>query len=182
MRDRNVAERPSGASKKGKGDRVVWDLRSLFAGDDDPAMDKKIREVEKESMRFIDKWKDSKEYLNEPSVLRQALDEYEQWRRRFGTDGDAGYYFWLRTQQDQNDPALKAKFNKIEEFSRRIENGIQFFSLRIAKIPRGRQKKFLDYEGLRPYRHFLDRIFAGARYLLSEPEEKIVNLKEQTSS
>ncbi len=182
MKDRHDAKRSSGATKAGKGGGIVWDLGSLFSGDDDPAVDEVIRKVEKESLRFINKWKDRRDYLQKPPVLRQALDEYEKWKRRFGTDGDAGYYFWLRTQQDQNDPRLKARFNKIEEFSRRIENEIQFFHLRIAKIPKGRQKMFLDYEGLREYRHFLARIFAVSRYQLSEPEEKVLNLKEQTSS
>jgi oligoendopeptidase F len=83
--------------------------------------------------------------------------------------------------QDQNNPDLKAKFNRIENFSKKIENDIQFFHLRIAKISRKYQKKFLEYDGLKDYKHFLERIFAESRYLLSEPEEKILNLKTSTS-
>lgn len=109
------------------------------------------------------------------------MDEYEEWKRYYGSEGDEGYYFWLRTSQDQNDPALKAKFNKIEHFSKKIENDIQFFYLRIAKIPVRLHNKFLEYAGLRDYKHFLERIFAESKYLLSEPEEKILNLKATTS-
>jgi oligoendopeptidase F len=114
-------------------------------------------------------------------MLRQALDHYEAWKRRYGTDGDEGYYFWLRTRQDQNDPKLKARFSKIEEFSKKIDNDIQFFRLRIARINREEQKKFLQHDALQRYRHFLERIFAESRYNLSEPEEKILNLKSATS-
>jgi oligoendopeptidase F len=161
--------------------QIVWNLKPLFLSDDDPFMERKRKIVERESYRFINKWKARRDYLQDPSVLRKALDEYEAWNRHYGADGDEGYYFMLRTQQDQNDPSLKAKYNKIEEFSRRIYNDIQFFHLRIGKIPPKRQGKFLGYAPLKKYRHFLERIFAESRYLLSDPEERILNLKSATS-
>ncbi len=161
--------------------KATWNLTPLFESDDDPRIEKALRTVEQKSYEFINKWKPRRDYLRDPAVMRQALDEYESWSRNYGTDGSAGYYFSLRTQQDRNDPGLKAKFNKIEEFSRRIQNDIQFFFLRTGKIPRKTQPKFLEYPGLKRYRHFLGRIFAEARFLLSEPEEKILNLKAATS-
>lgn len=160
---------------------TVWDLTPLQMGDDDPRCEEKRKFVETTSYAFINKWKSRKDYLEDPAVLKQALDEYEAWSGRCGTDGDEGYYFSLRTQQDENNPALKAKNNKIEDFSRRIQNDIRFFEMRIGKIPAGRRRLFLEYKGLRPYRHFLEQIFAAARYMLSEPEEKILNLKASTS-
>ena len=112
-------------------------------------MEEKRKFVEQKSYEFINAWKDRADYLEDPEVLGQALDQYEAWKRRYGTDGDEGYYFWLRTQQDQNDPKLKAKFNKIEEFSKKIENDSQFFYLRIARIKPEKQKTFLEHESLR---------------------------------
>src|SRR5512135_2072172 len=123
-------------AKKDKTGMDEWDLSPLFSGDGDPRIEKEMQRVETESHRFVRKWKGRKDYLFEPRVLKEALDEYERGRRTCGFDGDAGYYFWLRTEQDQNSPELKARFNKIEEFSRRIENDMQFFQLRIGKIPR----------------------------------------------
>jgi oligoendopeptidase F len=161
--------------------KATWDLTTLFDHDDDSGIDEQKEEVEERSRAFIDAWKTRTDYLREPSILRQALRDYERWNRDCGTDGNPGYYFWLRTQQDQNSPVLKAKFNKIEEFGRKIENDIRFFQLRIAKIPARLQKKFLDYRGLKEYRHFLERIFAESRHLLSETAEKILSLKSTTS-
>ncbi len=160
---------------------LTWDLSKFYSDDDDPGIEEDRKAVERKSYSFINKWENRKDYLKEPAVLRKALDEYEEWRRNYGTDGNAGYYFWLRTQVDRNDPELKAKFNKIEEFSRRLENDIQFFHLRIAKIPKASQPVFLKYKGLGKYRHFLERIFVEAEYMLSEKEEKILNLKAKTS-
>ncbi len=117
--------------------RTTWDLTPLFKSDSDPLMEKKRKRVEKQSYQFINAWKDRTDYLEDPVVLRKALDQYEAWKGRCGTDGDEGYYFWLRTQQDQNDPKLKAQFNKVEAFSKKIENDSQFFYLRIARIKPG---------------------------------------------
>jgi oligoendopeptidase F len=161
--------------------QITWNLQNLFDRDDDPAIEEKRKIVEKKSYAFIHKWKDRKDYLQNPLILKQALDEYNVWSRDYGSDGNEGYYFSLRTAQDQNDPKLKAQFNKAENFSKKIENDIQFFCLRIAGIPEKHQKKYIDYNGLRDYRHFLERIFAKSKYLLSEPEEKILNLKSPTS-
>ena len=162
--------------------RSVWNLKPLFAGDNDPRIEESRKRVEKMSYEFINAWKDRTDYLEDPAILRQALDQYESWKRKYYTDGDEGYYFWLRIHQDQNDPRLKARFNKIDEFSKKLENESQFFYLRIARIKPELQKRFIEYEGLARYRHFLGRIFAESRYHLSEPEEKILNLKSATSS
>lgn len=168
-------------TKAVKGAHTEWNLSPLFDRDDDPRFEEKRKIIEQKSYEFINKWKDRRDYLEDPSALKQALDEYEQWRRHYGSEGDEGYYFMLRTSQDQNDPALKARLNRIEEFSKRIENDIQFFSIRVARIKAEDQEKFLSYPGLVPYRHHLERLFAEAQYLLSEPEEKIMNLKATTS-
>ncbi len=161
--------------------QTVWNLSPLYKADDDPRMDKKRKVIERKSYGFINAWKDRKDYLEDPAALRQALDHYESWKHSYGSDGDEGYYFWLRSQQDQSDPNLKARFNKIEDFSKKIENDIQFFYLRVAAIKPERQRRFLEHEALGKYRHYLERIFAESRYHLSEPEEKIMNLKSSTS-
>ncbi len=166
-------------SKKGRD--IVWDLTPLFHGDDDPRIEDQKKVIQKKSYQFINRWKNRKDYLRDPKVLRQALDEYERWMRDCGTDGNPGYYYWLRSQVDMNNTALKAKYNKIEEFSKQIGNDMQFFHLRIAKVSRPMQKKFLSSAGLRTYRHYLERIFSESSYLLSEEEEKILNLKSTPS-
>lgn len=161
--------------------QTTWNLALLFSGDDDPKMAEDRKMVEEKSYQFIEKWKNKKEYLSDPALLAEALSEYEEWQRNYGTDGKEGFYFWLRTSQDNNDPKIKAKFNKISDFSKKIHNDMMFFELGIAKIPESEQKRFLEAEELKDYKHFLESIFQNAKYLLSEPEEKILALKSDTS-
>ncbi len=168
-------------SSQTQGKNTAWNLKHLFLSDDDPRIGKQKKLIQEKSYAFINKWKGRKDYLKDPVVLKEALDEYELWMRNYGSDGNPGYYFWLRNQIDKNNPNLKAEFSKIEEFGKKIGNDIQFFHLRIAKIPKSLQKRFLEYKGLLKYRHYLSRTFAESRYMLSEPEERIMNLKATTS-
>ena len=93
--------------------QITWNLGELFSGDNDPAMEERRKAVRESSYAFINKWKDRSDYLEDPVILKEALDEYEAWKRDCGTDGDEGYYFWLRTTHATNAPDLKAKFNKV---------------------------------------------------------------------
>ncbi len=154
-----------------------WNLTPLFLRDNDPHMPKKRQTVYKKSYDFINKWKKKTDYLTNIHVLKTALDEFEEWMKVYAYGGDEMYYFDLRTAQDENDSQLKAAYSKIEEFTLKIQNDIQFFTLNISKIPTDFQKKILSSRELAPYHHFLQRLFEESRYILSEKEEKILNLK-----
>ena len=109
-------------------DQTTWNFKELYESDYDPQMEKEEKQIKEKSYKFINKWNSRTDYLKDPKILKEALDEYEEWKRNCGADGNIGYYFWLRTQQEQNDTDLKAKHNKIVEFGKKIENDIQFFS------------------------------------------------------
>jgi oligoendopeptidase F len=158
-----------------------WNLTSLFTSDKDPKITKQRKKLQNEAQTFINKWQPRKDYLTKPTVLRQALDEYEYWSRNYSSDGNEGYYIWLRSQLDQNNPRLKAKLNDIINFSIQIENQMQFFPLRLSRISKKYHRIFLTHPKLAKYQHYLERLFAKSSHLLSEPEEKIVNLKYPTS-
>ncbi|HSW88640.1 MAG TPA: M3 family oligoendopeptidase [Candidatus Saccharimonadales bacterium] len=158
-----------------------WDLTPLFSSDIDPTMDNEREKIQTANNSFISKWKDREDYLQDPAVLKEALDEYELLTRTYGTQGKEGYYFWLRSQIEESNPDVKAKVNKIEEFGIKIANELQFFTMRIAKIDIALQPKFLEYTALAPYKHFLEKLFTQSQHLLSEPEEKILTLKSSVA-
>ena len=160
---------------------TIWDLSPLLSSDESPEAEEKLKVVETKCYEFINKWKDRSDYLESPATLKEALDEYELINAKYGTDGDVGYYFGLRSSQDQDNPVLKAKNNKIHDRSVKTGNDMSFFAHRISKIPQDKQAKFLEYGDLQDYRHWMELIFNEAKYLLSEEEEKILNLKSATS-
>jgi oligoendopeptidase F len=162
---------------KSKKKSYTWDLSPLYKSDADPQIEKDLAKHKKASYKFINKWKDRTDYLKSTIILKEALTDYEAWLDQGGILGDIGYYFSLRSTQEEDNPKLKARANQLNDFATKIENDSQFFALRLAKIPPAQQKKFLEDKSLVRWRHFLSRLFADAKYLLSEPEEKILNLK-----
>lgn len=161
--------------------KTSWDLSKLFKSKKDPAIEKERKSAKKTSYEFINKWKGRDDYLKNPKVLRQALDEFESWAKEYGAITTENYYFKLKTGINQNNPKLKGKKNKALEFGKKIENEMRFFLLNISKIDKKHQEKFLNDERLKPYKHFLEKRFAYSKYLLSDSEEKIMNLKTTTS-
>ncbi|MFA5071716.1 MAG: M3 family oligoendopeptidase [Candidatus Pacearchaeota archaeon] len=160
-----------------------WNLKLLFNSDDDPAIEEYQNWIKKKVSTFIKKWGEDNSYLTNSSALKQALNDYSSLEivGPAGGDGSStkdGFYFWLRTQQDQNDSELKAKYNKSIEFGNDLMNSIRFFIINIGKIESGKQIEFLDDESLNEYKHFLERIFAEAKYTLSLGEENILALKQ----
>jgi len=158
--------------------KTEWDFSPLTSG---KSFEEKRKDWQEATDNFVKKWKLRGDYLEKPEVLKEALDEFETWSKNFGDWADEAVYYWLKTQLDQNNPELKAKFLKVEEFSKKVENEISFFELNISKIPGDKQKEFLESGKLKDYRHFLERLFAHSKYLLSESEEKIMNLKSTSA-
>lgn len=158
-----------------------WNLDLLYSSDKDPAIEKDRKKIKKINYGFINKWKQREDYLTDIKALKEALDELEYIERNFGSEGREGFYFGLKSSLEEDNPSVKARLAKIDDFSRRIDNDSQFFELRLAAVPKKTQKLFLSSKELKEYRHYLFSLFESSKYLLSEPEEKIMNLKSNAS-
>ncbi len=153
----------------------------MLDGDHDPKIIQILTTAKTAYQDFVDTWEQRTDYLTNPAILKRALDDYEALARDHAGSGSAGYYFWLRSHQDQSDPKIKAQTNKIHELETKLVNEVEFFTNRLSKISLASQKLMLSALELKPYHHFLERLFTTGKYVLSEPEEKILNLMSQTS-
>ncbi len=161
--------------------KYTWDLTPLFKSDSDPEIAKYLALVEEKTAEFVEKWKENKAYLTDPKVMLEALNDFENWSRNYGIYNKADYYFGMRSEQDQENVELKAATNKLTEKAQKLISDTRFFTHQIALIPQNDQKKFLDFPELSKYKHFLEREFDSAKYLLTEAEENILTLKAPTS-
>lgn len=158
-----------------------WNLSFLLTSGDVSEEEAKKRSYVEESDKFVKTWKHRTDYLTNPSVLKKALDDYEKFSGSYAGGGEVGYYYVLKNFLDQNDPEIRAKLNKIQDLVTKTENNLQFFTHRVSKIKEKDQGKFLASPELLDYKHFLEVLFIEAKYLLSEDEEKILNLMSSTS-
>lgn len=139
--------------------------------------EKQLEIVKQKNEDFAKKWKDREDYLFDSKILLSALLEFDDLQKNYGTTGDLGYFWGLKESLNQSDPTIKAQNNKLEEFSIKLQNLNQFFSLKLSKISLEKQKEFLKCPDLINFKHFLEQLFATGKYTLSDAEEKIINLK-----
>jgi len=158
-----------------------WNLKLLYKSETDPQIQKDIDLSTKNVRSFVKTWKTNKEYTKDPAVLEKALQESEKLSATTGICDKPIYYFMMLNELDQTDANIKARLNQITEIYTKLVNEIQFFDLNISKIPKAKQSKFLNYEGLKPYKHLLEQSFLSSKYILSDKEEKVFNLTSKTS-
>lgn len=161
--------------------QASWDFDLLLDKGGEANIAKIRTEAETGSYKFINKWKDRSDFLSDPQVLKDALDEYETWARLYGTNSTEEYYYDLCHAKDQNNAEIKAKLNKASDLSNKIQNDIRFFTLKLAKVAEQKQKEFLANSQLSAYHHFLEGLFDEAKYILTEAEEKILTLEAESA-
>jgi len=160
-------------------DRASWNFELLLGSRGEIGLPELRAEAIAETEKFVKKWKERTDWLEDPAVLKEALDEYENWARFYGPNTIEEFYLGLRLEQDQSNTTTKAKLDQATEIGQRAMNNINFFTLRLGKISNEKQEKFLDSPILKGYHHFLENLFKEAKHTLSEAEEKILTLKSE---
>ena len=138
------------------------------------------KETTTQQKKFIKKWKARTDWLSNTKVLKQVLDDYENLERNYINPAEE-YYYWLKTKINETDVKVKAKFNQVNDFVLELKNELRFFEMRLAGVNKKQQRIFIKDKSLLEYKHFLERLFAQAQYLLSENEEKILSLKHSSA-
>ncbi len=156
-----------------------WDLSDLGKSIDDPYFQKERKLHERKIKAFAKKWKADPTYLKEEKKLKEALDDYNHLAEL--PDREAMYLFLRRQVETENKELLSAE-NRYVDFSQKLSDEMRFFLLSLGKIEKAKQKSFLKSPLLQEYRHFLEGIFASAKYQLSEKEERILSLQSGVSS
>lgn len=155
---------------------TTWQLKTLLPSDSQISITKVQQQVEKDIAIFVTKWLKNNHYLTKPEVLLPALIDYENLVYKNYLAGNLGFYHSLSHALNEPDTNIKAKLQQLEDWWTKLYNQVQFFPLRLAKADPKSQAKFLRYPKLKIYRHFLEKLFVEAQHLLSEPEEKLLNL------
>lgn len=157
-----------------------WDLKGLYyKSEKDPQIEKDIRTTERAYSAFAKKYR-GKDFTSSSTKLLQALEDCEKLSEMPESNKPA-YYFSFRTVLNAGDVVAQKRLPLIENRLTKASNEVLFFGLEIGKIPKDLQKKYLKDESLKKYWYDLEQTFKNAKHLLTEPEEKILNLKSDVS-
>jgi oligoendopeptidase F len=159
---------------------IKWDLSDLYVGLDDPEIKKDLdtalsraREFEREYRGTINSDGISS------SVLLKALEELESISEKIG---ELLSFAYLNFAADTGNPKCGAFLKYVEEKSTEIRKHLIFFELEWIALADEMANVLIEDEVLSHYRHFLKQERRYKPHKLSEPEEKILDEKANTSS
>jgi oligoendopeptidase F len=161
-------------------DETQWDLKLLYSSPNDPQIESDLERYRKKRSEFAKKYSNRTDYLTDEAALLEALKEYEQLIKELGGAKPLMYFHYL-TAINSNDSQAHAKLNKITTQLTKAYNQLAFFPIKLGKIDPALQTKFLSSKALTEFQYFLSKRFSLSEYDLSEAEEKILNLTDQTS-
>ncbi|MHA1214264.1 MAG: M3 family oligoendopeptidase [Candidatus Hodarchaeales archaeon] len=151
-----------------------WDLSFMYKGYDDPQIDADLETAEKladEIAVYRGKISSGELSSQELLTLLQKIEQISDLTSKAG-----GYGFLLFAQETTNDN-YKMLYGKMQQRATDISNKLIWARLEISKLDDNVAKKYLSDPILSNYHHFIEVNRLNKPYLLSEPEEKILNMK-----
>lgn len=159
---------------------VRWDLGDLYSGIDDPRVEKDLNDSLDKAKRFEQNYRGN---INTPSItavcLFDALRELEGIEE---TLGKVQTYAHLVFAADMGNPKCGAFLQHVQERITEVRKHLIFFELELAAISDEAMEGLLSDSALAPYKHFIEKERSFKPHLLTEPEEKIMDEKSNTST
>lgn len=159
--------------------KTEWDLSPLLSGPDDPKLTEYRATIQGAADALVAKWMPKRDQLGDPATMLELLTETEAFEQTPGLGKESYYFHLLGAIKDS--PEARAGEAKSDEFERSIAIAIEPISLAIINVPAEHHAKLLADPSLANYRHFLERMFSRAPHALSDQEERIMTMMQDTS-
>ncbi|PKN94551.1 MAG: oligoendopeptidase F [Chloroflexi bacterium HGW-Chloroflexi-6] len=153
-----------------------WNLTDLFPATDAPELEAAFGELQKQVAEFEQYRADLNPGMDVEHFMEILEHSEKTTRLAYRVYGFAGLLFSADTQNQ----TATALMGRVQQFFAELENRTLFFSLWWKELDDASTKRFLDVSG--DYRYYLEALRLQKPHTLSEPEEKIVNLKNVTGA
>ncbi len=153
-----------------------WSLVDLYPGMDSPELETAFDQVEEQVTTFEGVRGKLRADIPVDEFLHIVITSEQTQRILQKLDAFAGLSFAADTQ-NQTAQALQ---NRVQQFMAEISNRMLFFSLWWKELDDENAKRLMEAGG--DYRYYLEEMRHFKPHTLSEPEEKIVNIKDVTGS
>ena len=167
--------------KEAKKWKKEWDLSIYYKNPKDPQIEKDVLEAEQKIAEFVKKYTKNKAYLESPKALSEMFKEDQKIGLLKGLNKPLLYFAYL-IDSGKATPDVYKKEALITERIKKAGNLMLPITLALGKIPASKQKEFLSSPELADYKYYLEQYFESAKHQLTEPEEKIISLKNGPAS
>ena len=158
---------------------IRWDLTDLYAAHDDPNIAATLKDCQARAEKFAARFRPLMENpkILEAATVLQALEELEII---YETLGRVSSYAGLVYAADTAKPEYQDLEQRVEQQSTTIRNQLLFFELQWLKYDDAVADKITGDPLLAAYRHYLASLRRYRPHTLTEPEEKILNERDNT--
>ena len=153
-----------------------WDLGDLFHGFDDPAMALARRRLD-ERVAAFESYRGRLGEGMDPEVFREVLEAYSEIQA--DVHRITGFAS-LKFAEDTQDQQAQARTADAHQLAAELDNRTLFFRLWWKALTPGPADRFLNIAG--DVRYWLEALRLQSPFTLSEPEEKVINLKDVTGA
>jgi oligoendopeptidase F len=154
-------------------EEVAWDLSDLYAGPDDPELERELDEATTATNAFRERYRGKVAELDAAS-LAEAVAERERIESMVDR---AMTYAQLRFSTNMADAPRGALVQRIHERAAAMSTELLFFGLEWAAVDDEVAERLLADDAVATHRHWLEALRRYRPHLLSEPEERIMTEK-----
>jgi oligoendopeptidase F len=149
-----------------------WNLDDLFPALDSAEIEEAIKTLDAQVTSF-EEFRDRLSADLGQETFLQILDSYDQMSRSISRLGSYAYLKFTEDTQDQTAQAFQARTHQL---GAEMDNRTMFFKLWWKALEDGEAEALIEAAG--DYRYWLEAVRLERPYTLSEPEEKVINIKD----
>ena len=151
-----------------------WKLNELFESFTDPAINQTYQDLEARVEKFVSQREELKPEISSEKFMQLVREQEEMFKLGYRLYGFASLSFAANTQ----DQTAQINIARFQQFEAEMENRTMFFSLWWKALDDENAARLLDASG--DYRYWLEQMRNFKPYTLTEPEEKVINIKNVT--
>jgi len=151
-----------------------WSLDDLFAAHDSADMKEAFETLEAQVEKF-ETYREKLSPTMDVEDFMSLIEEEEASTRLASRVGQYAGLWFSENTQNQDAQTFQAK---VQQFMAGLRNRTMFFSLWWKSLEEDQTKRFMEVAG--EYRYWLEEIRNFKPYTLTEPEEKVINIKDVT--
>jgi oligoendopeptidase F len=158
---------------------ITWDLSDLYAAHDDPNIEATLKDCRARAEKFAEQFRP---LLQNPKTLTAAtvLQALKDLEIIYEALGRVGSYAGLVYAADTAKPEYQDLEQRVEQRSTEIRNLLLFFELEWLKFDDEVANRIMPDPSLAAYNHYLASLRRYRLHTLTEPEEKILNERDNT--
>jgi oligoendopeptidase F len=149
-----------------------WNLDDLFPALDSAEIEEAIKTLDAQVTSF-EEFRDRLSADLGQETFLQILDSYDQMSRSISRLGSYAYLKFTEDTQDQTAQAFQARTHQL---GAEMDNRTMFFKLWWKALEDCEAEALIEAAG--DYRYWLEAVRLERPYTLSEPEEKVINIKD----